>query len=132
MPCNYAEYPPDWEETRERILTRAKHCCEECGAPNYSILRKSDRVTPGEQEWDMFKAKIRNGYSRIQAMRKMRFTQIILTIAHLDHDKDNWEVTDERLRAWCQKCHLSYDRTRHIDNRKYGRNWRKDQLKLNF
>jgi len=33
-----------------------------------------------------------------------------LTIAHLDHDRDNFDVFDERLAALCQKCHLNYDR----------------------
>lgn len=57
-------------------------------------------------------------------------TKVILTIAHLDHDKKNWEVTDDRLAALCQSCHLNYDRGRHIDNRKYGRNFRDNQLNL--
>jgi len=35
---------------------------------------------------------------------------IVLTIAHLDHDESNWEVADDRLRAWCQRCHNRYDR----------------------
>lgn len=36
--------------------------------------------------------------------------KIILTIAHLDHDEENWDVKDDRLAALCQKCHLEYDR----------------------
>jgi 5-methylcytosine-specific restriction endonuclease McrA len=47
---------------------------------------------------------------------------VVLTIAHLDHDHRNFEVKDERLRALCQSCHLSYDRPRHIFKRKYGMN----------
>lgn len=34
---------------------------------------------------------------------------VVLTIAHLDHDPDNWDVTDDRLMALCQHCHLAYD-----------------------
>ena len=33
----------------------------------------------------------------------------ILTIAHLDHDETNYNVTDDRLKAMCQLCHLRYD-----------------------
>lgn len=33
----------------------------------------------------------------------------ILTIAHLDHDEENWKVSYDRLRALCQHCHLRYD-----------------------
>ena len=55
---------------------------------------------------------------------------IVLTIAHLDHDKENWDVPDDRLAALCQACHLKYDLQRHIANRKYGRNHRKQQYRL--
>jgi hypothetical protein len=30
----------------------------------------------------------------------------------------------------CQRCHLRHDLPHHINNRKYGRNWKKYQLKL--
>lgn len=100
MPCDYSEYPANWNEIRQRILKRSKHCCEFCGIPNYTV--------------------------------KVNGTKVVLTIAHLDHDKSNADVSDDRLRALCQACHLKYDLPRHIENRKYGRNWRRDQLKLNF
>jgi hypothetical protein len=35
VPCDYSKYPADWKEIRARILTRAQHCCEFCGAANY-------------------------------------------------------------------------------------------------
>ncbi|HWK58717.1 MAG TPA: hypothetical protein VNQ80_15345 [Parapedobacter sp.] len=100
MPCDYSEYPANWNEIRQRILERANHCCEFCGVANYTV--------------------------------KANGTKVVLTIAHLDHDKSNADVLDDRLRALCQACHLKYDLPRHIENRKYGRNWRRDQLKLNF
>lgn len=34
-------------------------------------------------------------------------SRVVLTIAHLDHDPAS--ADPERLRAWCQKCHNSYD-----------------------
>ena len=49
-------------------------------------------------------------------------TRVVLTIAHLDHDSENWNVTDDRLKALCQACHLGYDLWRHIYKRKYGMN----------
>lgn len=130
MPCNYADYPPNWDEIRERILTRAKHCCEDCFIRNKEVVRKSDRQIPHPSDLYRYHDLIRRDYSPQQAMQIMGFTKIILTIAHLDHDKENWEVTDDRLRALCQKCHLQHDMPRHIENRKYGRNFRKDQLQL--
>ena len=51
---------------------------------------------------------------------KQNNTKVVLTIAHLDHDAENFDVQDERLKAMCQKCHLSYDLSRHVAKRKYG------------
>ena len=45
-------------------------------------------------------------------------SRVILTIAHLDHDPGNWEVSDSRLKAMCQKCHNSYDAKTRARNRK--------------
>ncbi len=35
--------------------------------------------------------------------------KVVLTVAHLDHDETNESITDERLKAMCQLCHLRYD-----------------------
>ena len=51
---------------------------------------------------------------------KSNGTTVVLTTAHLDHDSDNHEVTDDRLAYLCQACHLGYDRWRHIMKMKYG------------
>lgn len=59
-------------------------------------------------------------------------TKVVLTIAHLDHDKFNHDVDLKRLKALCQKCHLQYDLPRHIANRKYGRNHDKNNYKLDL
>ena len=34
MPCDYSIYPPEWKAIRQRILERAGHRCEWCGAEN--------------------------------------------------------------------------------------------------
>ncbi len=57
-------------------------------------------------------------------------TKVILTIAHLDHDAENHNVTDDRLVALCQKCHFGYDRHRHQAKRKYGMDFFKQQEPL--
>jgi len=89
MPIDYKKYPPDWKETRARILKRADNQCEcqgECG------LHHDHRCT----ELNGMPAKWANG-------------KVVLTIAHLDHDEENWGVDDSRLKAMCQRCHLRYD-----------------------
>jgi 5-methylcytosine-specific restriction endonuclease McrA len=39
---------------------------------------------------------------------------VVLTIAHLNHNPAN--SNGDNLRAWCQKCHLGYDREHHQAN----------------
>ncbi|NBW09817.1 MAG: hypothetical protein EBR82_17510 [Caulobacteraceae bacterium] len=103
MPIDYSKYPPNWlTEIRPRILLRANHCCEVCGVPNYTPIGGT-----------------------FQKPKK-----VILTIAHLDHDPENWDVQDERLQAMCQKCHLQYDRLNNAYKRKYGKNASQNQIKL--
>ena len=87
MPIDYKKYPPGWKtEIRPRILKRAENKCEFCGVFNRTmVLRPARGSVP------------------------FKWVEIVLTIAHLDHDEENWDVTDDRLAALCQKCHLSYD-----------------------
>lgn len=55
-------------------------------------------------------------------------SKVVLTVAHIDHDKTNNRFNN--LAALCQRCHLRHDLKQHMQNRKYGRNWKKDQLNL--
>lgn len=105
MPIDYSEYPPDWEQIRERVLERACHACE--GSPKYPDCRVLN-------------------YS----IHPVTGSKVVLTIGHLNHDKSNFDVKDEDLRSWCQRCHLGYDASHHASNRKYGRNHSENNLKL--
>ena len=101
MPINYKKYPENWlTEIRPRILERANHKCENCGLENYSIVhsyKQNKKIV-----WD----KLSYGdYMRMEA----KAVKVILTIAHLDHDETNQDITDDRLKAMCQLCHLRYD-----------------------
>lgn len=58
-------------------------------------------------------------------------SKVVLTVAHVDHDKTNNRFNN--LAALCQKCHLGHDIKQHVDNRKYGRNWKGEhQIKIQF
>lgn len=46
-------------------------------------------------------------------------SRVVLTIAHLDHDPSGTDPA--RLRAWCQKCHNSYDAPFRAANRRAKR-----------
>lgn len=140
MPINYKEYPPNWKtEIRPAILERANNCCEFCGVENYAIGYRDlegefYKLSFIEDELeirgnDMFCNILSNCYDKKGEPTKP--IKIVLTIAHLDHDKLNHEINLERLKALCQKCHLGYDIKNHIQNRKYGRN-HNNNLKLDL
>ena len=97
MPVNYKEYHPKWRLISRLIrYTRAKNMCEWCGVKNGFI---TERV-----------------YDKPYRVRNVR---IVLTVAHLDHDKTNNRFSN--LAALCQRCHLGHDRKQHVFNRMYGR-----------
>lgn len=81
-PENRHRYPADWPAIRARILDRAGHCCE--GSPVYPECRAAN-----------------------YAPHPVTGSRVVLTIAHLDHVPENCHGLN--LRAWCQRCHLTYD-----------------------
>lgn len=123
MPINYKDYPPNWKEIRTRILDRAGHRCERCEVPNHATIY---RVSKEASSWILWPEGMASEALTLDGFKP---TRIVLTIAHLDHDKENHDVIDDRLMALCQKCHLEYDLPRHVRNRKYGRSHR-NQPKL--
>lgn len=127
MPIDYSKYPPNWKtEIVPRILKRANGCCEECDVPNYALIYRPEK---GSSKWEL--APVGHASDAL-ALDGHKLIKIILTIAHLNHDKENFDVKDEELKALCQRCHLNYDRSRHSENRKYGRDHRNNNYKLNF
>lgn len=96
MPIDYSEYHPSWKEI-SRFIRK---------------IRAQDRC-----EWC--------GVINYQPHPDTG-SKVTLTVAHLDHDKDNNDPAN--LAALCQRDHLSHDHGQHIENRKYGRKWKKYQL----
>lgn len=140
MPCDYDRYPPNWKtEIRPRIMERAgerrdaqgnitqQACCEKCRVPNAAEIYRPDK---GKADW-VLKPENKRTAAEL-AFGGVKFTKIVLTVAHLDHDSQNHDVQDDRLQALCQRCHLLLDLPHHINNRKYGRYWKDDQTKLDF
>jgi 5-methylcytosine-specific restriction endonuclease McrA len=85
-PENRRRYPADWLEIRAAILARAGHACE--GSPDYPDCRAAN-----------YQPHPSTG------------SRVVLTIGHLDHTPENCEP--DNLRAWCQRCHLNYDKDHH-------------------
>lgn len=105
-PENKARYPANWKEIRAAVLERAGNACE--GSPAYP------------------KCRVENGTWRINSTGICAMdedlayamcdvgeepTRIVLTIGHLDHTPENCDMAN--LRAWCQRCHLTYDAKHH-------------------
>ena len=83
-------YPRNWAWIRRNVLARA-----------------TDRfgVTRCEGSPDFPDCRAANWWPHPDTGSK-----VVLTIAHLDHDET---VSDPlRLRAWCQRCHITYDAPR--------------------
>lgn len=115
MPCDYSKYPPNWlSEIRPRIMQRANNTCEgdNCDFKHNELVwsvkykGKSQWFRDYEQAESMPKSfEVKKGVY-IDNPKQVR---VILTIAHLDHDEQNHDVKDDRLKALCQICHLRYD-----------------------
>jgi len=101
MPIDYRQYPSDWKARRERILRRAGQHTDCYG--NFHEARC---------EWC---------HAVNHDIHPRTGSIVVLTIAHLDHDKLNHDVTDDRLAALCQACHLGYDGEHHRHKRRMTR-----------
>ena len=133
MPINYSEYPDNWKEISEFIrFERADNKCETCGVPNYELIYRPD----GDDRW---KLAPEGHEADAMLLDGVKFTKTVLTVAHISPDKmdvrynpDEYDQDDEEnnLVAECQRCHLIRDKHLHAMNRKYGRDWKKYQLKL--
>ena len=82
-PENKHRYHPEWKSRIvPSIKARAGNKCE--GSPRYPDCRAAN----GEPH-------------------PVTGSTVMLTIAHLDHDIENNDP--DNLRAWCQRCHNTYD-----------------------
>lgn len=113
MPCDYSKYPPNWKtEIRPRILKRARNRCEQCGVENNSTIRRMKPPSEAYFYWNDIRQDLMEGTftGLIIDNALLKPIKIILTIAHLDHDPENWNVSDDRLAALCQRCHFKTHR----------------------
>ncbi len=78
-----ALYPADWKLISLAIRERAGWKCE--GSPKFSDCR----AVHGETH-------------------PVTGAKVIITTAHLDHNESNCDPRN--LKAWCQRCHNTYDR----------------------
>jgi 5-methylcytosine-specific restriction endonuclease McrA len=106
MPIRASErekYPPDWKAISLAIRARAVGRCE--GSPAYPECRAQ------------------NGQPH-----PVTGSIVVLTVGHIDHDPAN--CAPANLRAWCQRCHLTYDAKHHAANARRTRADRAGQTYL--
>jgi len=131
-PENRARYPQNWPAISLAVRARADWRCE--GSPDFPDCRvrhgelggrdhdgvwrrcrplgerglRLEWPRPGSLAWCV-------GYD----VAPLRIIRIVLTVAHLDHTPENCDSSN--LRAWCQRCHLHYDREHHAQTAYMGR-----------
>jgi hypothetical protein len=115
MAMNRADYHPDWPSISRQIRAQAGDRCEFCGVKNGATGAR-DRWGDWHHEEDIDDVDSATGYDLFGGDGWPKIIRIVLTVAHLDHDKTNNDPCN--LRALCQRCHLNWDRARHIANRR--------------
>src|SRR3954466_3566296 len=85
-PESRARYPAVWRAISLEVRGRAGWRCE--GSPAYPDCRAANAEP-----------------------HPITGSRVVLTVAHLDHTPEN--VAQENLKAWCQRCHLTYDAGHH-------------------
>lgn len=84
-----ARYPANWRSIAQDVKEAARWVCE--GSPKYPDCRAAH----GQPH-------------------PVTGSTVVLTVAHLDHAPEN--VARSNLKAWCQRCHLTYDAQHHAAN----------------
>jgi len=111
---NRARYPSNWDEIAYAIKERASWRCE--GSPDFPDCRVRHSAIGyrnDQKKW----VELCIGDRQALAHRQhdygdlFKLIRIVLTVCHLDHTPENCEP--DNLKAWCQRCHLHYDRHHH-------------------
>lgn len=88
-----ARYPSDWKVISLEVREAAGWVC--VGSPAYPDCR-AENAKP----------------------HPVTGSKVVLTVAHLNHIPEDVGSPGDRpnLRAWCQRCHLTYDAPQHTQN----------------
>ncbi len=128
-PENVDRYPPDWNHISDMIrFGRAGGRCECCGECGHGHAQEvGDFLEP--------RCPARHAESHPRTG-----SNVILTTAHLDHAPENSDNPDgvfvelplerSNLRAYCQGCHLHYDRDYHAERARQTREEQREQIGL--
>lgn len=119
MPIDYSRYPANWKtEIVPRVLARDENRCKWCSLENGAVVTSvalKVQDVDGRYKVKRFWLATESDVARFTPFcyRSGEFAPkpvtVVLTVAHLDHDETNHDVSDDRLAALCQYCHLNYD-----------------------
>lgn len=124
-PENRARYPDDWPAISLAVKERAGWRCE--GSPDFPDCQVRHGELGGRNRAGVWYAAqpVGERLLRLEWPKpgtlwwcddhpdKLRIVRIVLTVGHLDHTPENCDPSN--LRAWCQRCHLHYDRDHHAE-----------------
>lgn len=111
---------PAWQQKRARILKRAGRKCENCHKPDRTTVLTC--TGNGRMFWmpacgGRWRDQQGRLYRRLTppwmryGLSEPRVIRVVLGVAHRNHVAG--DDRDENLGAWCQWCHLAWDREAH-------------------
>lgn len=110
-----------YEEVPNNCGVYADRICENHSNCYYKqLIRKEQEL----QQLKVESEKLKVDYAEMEGEKPF---QIVLTIAHLDHNPQN--NNPDNLRALCQKCHNNYDKEHRKQTRAKTLEQKKGQLK---
>lgn len=127
-PAMRDRYPANWRELSRSVREEAGQKCERCKAPNGAKIARGEGRDEGTymvENGDVFDAETgeHRGVARGSEYEVGRFTRVVLTVAHLDHDPSN--AARSNLACLCQLHHLRHDQAEHVANARHTRRSRK-------
>ena len=124
-----SKYPKNWAGIRSTILERSRNRCECLGHCGIDHKRESDNnhtrtIDPELAKYLAFARFSRRCPERNNNKAIFARGKVVLTTAHLCHHTECENL--DHLAAFCQRCHLRYDRFLHAV---HSRNTRKAKIK---
>lgn len=128
-------YPKDWKAIRDGIVLRSNNACETCRAPNRELIVRGCKggrdagtyMLPHGEVFDAETGEYR-GLARGSEYDGERIIEVVLTVAHLDHDESNNDPMN--LAALCQRCHLRHDAPDNARRRRENKSAASGQMPL--
>jgi hypothetical protein len=110
-PENKHYYKTDeWKAAKVFVKLRSKGKCEECNVPNGEVgIRERDGNWVNADEFS-------SRCSELDVKDTARFMKIVLTVAHLDQNPANNDLSN--LKHLCQRCHNRLDAPHRAARRK--------------